>query len=177
MKLEDELTLSEQINMFLNLIDEQKTEIQKREVIVDSLTESLVKKVKHIGSYIFYTEGMLDDAWRNKNGENYKFINKDLKKRVFAGRTAKLDSISPLNYDRCVYNFYYICNGIKFCLEIPNTKVANAKNIYYMSYGKFNMTYESKPGFYEFVAKSYDLEDISKAVNDFFENRKIYQKK
>lgn len=163
------ITIMQDIENHKNLVDKQRKELEEKEMIVNSLTKTLAGKVRNV--VIPYNEKMLNEAWSNKDGEMRKFINKDLKERLFVGGKAKLLSIAPLNYDRCVYYFYYEYKGYKFCLAIPNTKVANEKNLDNLSYGKYSMTYEAKPGFYKSIAKSYDLDDIAKAIEEFLAER------
>lgn len=171
MKLDDELTVYEQVNVFLKLIEEQETEIKKREMIAESLKESLVKKIRYIGSFMPYTESMLNEAWRDKSSSSYKYIKNDLKEKLFGKENVKLESISPVGYDKCVYAFYFKCKGIRFCLSIPNTKAATVKNVYDMAYGMYRMTYERKPGVYSFVAKDYKLENIANAIESFLNDK------
>lgn len=156
------------------LIKKQKAEIADRQMIIDSLMESMVRKIHQI--YTPYSSKMLDEALAQKSKstkeerEMYEFIKKDFIEMLFEKderKDVEFITIIPLGYDHCVYNFQFKYKGIVFEVGFPNTKAANASNIYHMWHGMYVLNYEEKRNIYKHITESYYLDDIAKAIKDF----------
>lgn len=172
-----ETTISKDIELYRKLINEQKEEISKRETIIDSLMESMVKKVRQIT--LPYSDKMMYGASCGqksatnadpKNINMYNFVTGDIIERLFKKEERKeveFKSISGYGYDSHAYGFYFKYKNILFELKIPNVQHANKDNLYDMDYGKYQLFYEKSHRFYDFIENSYDLDDIAKAIQDF----------
>lgn len=161
------------IENYRNLIKEQKEDISKKETIVDSLTESMICRIKSI--IIPYSEKMLHSAWcqQNKPKEErsmFDFVKDDLLERLFDEseiKEVKFENIIPFGYEHFVYQFVFTYKGTKFEVSIPNVKVANKDNIFHMWYGMYILRYEKGKNVWDHIKESYNLEDFKKAIQDF----------
>lgn len=160
------------------LIKKQKKEIEEKQMIVDSLTDSMIHRVKQI--VIPYSEKMLHAAYCEQNKSTkeertmFDFVKDDLLERIFNKNERKeveFTGIIPLNYDHCVYNFQFKYKGITFELVIPNVKVADTSNIWHMWYGMYVLRNEEKRCVWGHISESYDLDDIAKAIKEFVEKK------
>ena len=164
------------IEKYKEMISKQKDEIYERELIIESLMDSMCRAIR--GIVLPYSKKMLEAAHSQQNkpaGENemYKFVGKDLKERVFEDvKKAKLDHISSLNYDSCVYYFYFKYHGFMFGVAIPNVAVANKDNFNNMNYGQYRVMYEKNPGHWNTIKTSYDLDNLKDAVTKFVNSEK-----
>lgn len=170
-----------EIDMYKNLIKEQEAEITKREIIIDSLKESMVREIQ--GIVIPYSGKMLDEAWSQQHKPTkaerkmFEFVKGDLLERLFKKeelKEVKFKNITPLLSDgnHCVYHFQFEYKGITFEVSIPNVKVASTENIDHMRYGMYMLMYEEESSIWDFIAESYDLDDIAKAIHEFVEKGK-----
>lgn len=172
----DELTTYKKIDNYREIVKEQREEISKREIIMDSLMASMVKEVKSIVQP--YSDKMLHSAsWgqtkdsSDENRKMFKFVTKDLLERLFDDKeerkNVKFIGISSYGYDSCAYGFYFKYKGINFEVKIPNIRNANKDNLYEIDFGKYQLFYEKKSGIWDHIKSSYDLDDIGKAIKDF----------
>ena len=166
------------IERYKSMIDEQKSEIEKREVMIDSLTDSLVKAVRSI--YPLYSDNMLHDAcWGQTKSDDvpkekqqvFKFVKNDFLERLFEDKEerkhVKFQRMSTYGYDRCAYGFYFKYHGISFEVKIPNIKNINADNLIDTAYGKYQLKYEERSSVWKRITSSYELDDIAKAIQKF----------
>ena len=166
------------IENYRELIQKQKDEIAERETIIDSLTASLVGKIREIA--IPYSDKMMNAAWNQQNKDSkeersmYEFIKEDLIERLFDESErdkVKLKNIIPLNHDHCVYNFWLEYNGTTFEIRIPNVRHANNDNIDSMHYGKYGLLYKKYEYYWDSITYSYKLDDIAAAIKKFCEKK------
>lgn len=177
MYMYEETNIYDEIKNYRNLIRDKKAELEKAQLIVDSLTETMVHRVRSLFS--LYSENMLHEAWSQQNKPKserkmFDFVKGDLFERLFdkeERKEAKFKSISTLGYDSCVYNFYFTYKGINFDLVIPNVKVAKKENIWDMSHGMYRLTYEKNSGFWYTITESYNLDDFALEIQKFVEDR------
>ena len=162
------------IERYKNVISTQRQEIADKELMIDSLTESLVREVKNL--YIPYSDKMLHAAWTEQKKETkaerstYEFIKKDIITRFFNGnKNAKLTEIVVEGYDSRKYNFHFTYHKIKFDIGIPNVKVVGKDNLSSVNYGKYSVHYESHPSCWNYIIYSYEDEEIAKAIAEFVE--------
>ena len=171
----DEPTIFEKIETSKTLIKKTQSEIDEKQIIIDSLTDSLVRQVKSV--VLPYIGNMLQTAWQEQDKEEkntYKFIKKDVIERFFNGdKKAKLEKIVPCGYEHYEYNFYFTYHKIKFAISIPNVRAANSKNLYHMRYGAYSVLYEHKPSVWHTICTSYKEEDIAKAIQEFVSEKEI----
>lgn len=168
-----EINIFTEIETYKDLIKEQEEEIAKREKIKESLTDSLAKQIRKIE--LPYSDKMLHNAFFQQSKENksdrsmYEFIKEDLFKRLFSNvrKGVKLEKIMQCGYDSYAYSFIFKYEDIIFELSIPNTSAATTKNLRYMWYGKYRLNYEKKPNVWDYIADSYNLDDIAKAIEEF----------
>lgn len=168
------------IERYKKLIQKQEDEIAEKQIIIDSLTASLVREIRSIT--IPYSDKMMNAAWNQQRKATkeerrmYEFIEEDLIQRLFEESErdkVKLTNIIPVNYDHCVYNFWFEYNGITFELGIPNVKRANNDNIDHMHYGEYILRYEKSPNFWDSITSSYRLDDIAVAIKEFCEKKGV----
>lgn len=171
---EEETNIYKAIKSYKSLIAKKEAEIKELEMIKDSLTDSLVKKVRSI--VLLYSSKMLDEVHRQSGNKKkserpmYEFMKKDLITRLFSEDRQKdvnLESVTGLLYDFCVYFFTFTYKDLKIQLTIPNVKVANKDNLRHMWYGEYQLSYERKSGIWHHITTSYKLEDIAKALEEF----------
>lgn len=173
-----ETNIFKDIENHRNLIKKQKKEIEERQMIVDSLIESMVHRVKQI--VIPYSDKMLHAAWCQQNKPTkreramFEFVKDDLLERLFEKderKEVKFIDIIPLNYDHCVYNFQFKYKCITLELVIPNVSVADTKNVWHMWYGMYVLRYEKKKSVWDHITESYHLDDIAKAIQEFVKEK------
>lgn len=169
------------IDKYKKLIKEQEDEIAKMEIIVDSLKESMIREIREI--IIPYSRKMLDEAWGQQHKPTkaerkmFEFVKGDLLERLFEKeelKEVKFKNITPLLSDgeHCVYNFMFEYKGTTFEVSIPNVRVASKENVFHMRYGMYMLMYEEESSIWDFIAESYDLDDIAKAIHEFVEKGK-----
>ena len=165
----EEYNAKREIEKYKSLIKEQRDEIDKRQIIVDSLNASLVRSVQSI--FADYSNNMLSSALTGqkedadeKNKNMFKFVTEDLKERL--GIKTKF-KIVPYGYDNHAYGFYFTYKDVNFELKIPSVKKANVTNISDMNYGSYCLNYEKHPHIWSMITCSYDLDDIANAIHDF----------
>ena len=173
----DDKNVFTKIENYKNLIKKQKDEIAEREIIINSLNNSLVRYVKSI--IIPYSNKMLYSAWKQQNKENkedksmYDFIKKDLIERFFNGdKKAKLVDIIACGYENYAYNFEFNYYDIKFEIQIPNVVNVTQDSLSLTNYGKYILRYECKPSCWDLIVSSYSEDDIANAIKEFVEKRK-----
>ena len=119
---------------------------------------------------------MLDETHRQSGNKKkserpmYEFMKKDLITKLFSEdrqKDVKLESVTGLLYEYCVYYFTFTYKGLKIKLTIPNVRVANKENLSSMHYGQYYVSYEKSNSLWNGIAASYKLEDIAKAIEEF----------
>lgn len=173
-----EPTIFEKIEKDRELIKKHQQIVEEEELIIDSLTDSLVRKVKSV--VIPYSDSMLHTAWSQQDKDDksmYKAIKKDIIERFFNGdKKAKLEKILPCGYESYAYNFYFTYCGIKFYIGIPNVRAVTKKNMSHANYGAYSLVYEHKNNIWHTITTSYKDEDIAKAIQDFVKAQEVKQK-
>lgn len=167
-----------EIEKYRDLIKEQEDEINKRQIIVNSLMASMVKTVRNIVPD--YSDKMLYAAYWGQYNENneddeknrnmLKFLKTDMFERLFEKterKRAKFDNIIRYGHDDYAYGFYFTYKDIKFEVRIPNVRNANEDNVYQMDYGKYSLYHGEKKSCWTYIKGSYNLNDIAQAIQDF----------
>lgn len=176
-----------EIDKYRNLINKEKEIISDHEIIIGSLTESLVREVKNI--CMPYSEKMMNGAWEqhkltNKSEKKmFLFMEEDLIERLFDESERKyvsLEKIMKCGQDDHAYIFKFKYENetkhINFELDIPNVKKARKENLDYMNYGKYRFLYEKKFCYWSIIKESYDLDEIADAIREFLIDVKFFQK-
>lgn len=175
-KYDPELNIRQYIADCRSLISEQQAEINKHNMIIDSLTSSMVSNVK--GLFMIWNEKMLKEAKlqqyqkHKKDRPMYEFIKEGILCNLFEEderKNVKLKSITALGFDECVYFFRIIYKGVEFELDIPNIKRASKENLVRMHYGQYALSYAKSDSHFVQIATSYDLNDIKEAIKKFIE--------
>ena len=190
MKIENEtVNVITQIERYQNLIKKEKEIVDDHQTIIDSLTDSLVREVRNV--FIPYSDKMMYEASCQQNNTKksekkmFLFFEEDLIDRLFykykrEDVDIKLDHISRYGYGDYAYGFHFKYNDgsheINFEFRIPNVKKANVDNIYYMNYGKYYLLYEKNSGYWNSIKKSYDIDEIAAALDNFLIGVKFFQK-
>lgn len=178
MRNEYTTTIFKDIEYHRELIKKQKNEIEERQMIVDSLMESMIRRVKQI--IIPYSDKMLHAAWCQQNKPTkeertmFEFVKDDLLERIFdknERKEVKFTNIVSLGYDHCVYHFQFKYKGRTFELSIPNVSAADIKNVWNMWYGMYVLRYEKKKSVWDHITESYHLDDIANAIQDFVKEK------
>ena len=167
-------TIFKDIENHRKLIKKQKKEIEERQMIIDSLTNSMVHTIRRIITP--YSDKMLHSAWcqQNKPKEEramFEFVKNDLLERLFDKDEIKevefIKIIPLMSSGNCVYSFQFKYEGITFEVAVPNVQIANDSNVYSMDYGMYVLRYEEKRSIWNHITESYDLDDIAKAIKEF----------
>lgn len=175
MHIEDyETNTYEAIEEYKNLVKKKEAEIKELEIIKDSLTDSLLRKVRSI--VLPYMGDMMEKAFHQQNLKKksersaYEWIKKRLIEDLFdesRRSSVKLENIVSYGYEGYGYNFIFSYNKTKFELFIPEPQKANRKNIKYIWYGQYALSYEHKPSIWHHISASYKLEDIARELEEF----------
>lgn len=167
-----------EIEKYKDLIKEQKKEIEKKQIIVDSLTSSLVRSIRSICPIYsdamlynaFYGQTKTDDIPDDKQ-KRFKFVKNDFLERLFEDKEerkqVKFQKITSYGYDRCAYGFYFKYKGISLEVKIPNIKNINADNLLDTAYGAYQLKYEERSSVWKQITSSYNLDDIAQAIQEF----------
>lgn len=164
------------IEKYREIIKEQKDEISKREIIIDSLMDALCDRVKAI--VLPYSGKMLSAACsqqsktKKSEKEMYNFITTDLTERLFEkGEKVKFSNVTSYGYDDHAYGFCFTYENVCFELKIPNVKNANKENLSDMRYGRYVLFYKADSHLWSHITSSYDLDIIAKAIQIFMEDK------
>lgn len=164
------------IYKYLDLIAKQKKEIEEREMVKNSLTDSLVTEIRKL--IVPYTGSMLREAWLKQNEKKkadrpmFEFMKNDLIERLFEGKKVKLDRIIMSGQGGDAYCFYFTCEKVCFEVKIPNLYTINSYNLENMSYGQYGLYFEEHPSVWVHIKYSYHLEDIAEAIDEFLNERR-----
>jgi len=162
------------IENYKNLVNKKEAEIEELTTIKNSLTASLIRGVRSLT--LPYMEDMMKEAANQqklkKKSERptYEWMKKRLIEELFdekRRKDVKLESIVTCGYEGYAYGFTFDYNGTKFELYIPVPEKATEKNLQYMWYGQYELSYEHKSSVWHHIAKSYKLKDIAKALEEF----------
>lgn len=171
------INIFKDIEQHRELIKKQKNEITEKQMIVDSLMDSMAHRVQQIATP--YSDKMLCAAWHEQNKPTkkertmFEFVKNDLFGRLFdekERKEVKFISIVPVICSgNCAYNFQFKYKEIIFEIAIPNTCIADTSNILNMWYGMYILRYEKKKHIWDHITESYYLDDIAKAIKEFTE--------
>lgn len=164
------------IEKYKSLVEKKEAEIEELETIKDSLTASLVRQVRSI--VLPYMDDMMKEAANQQNLKKkserttYEWMKKRLIEELFdenRRKDVKLESIVTCGYEGYGYNFNFSYKRTKIALFIPVPRKATKTNLWYMYYGKYELSYEHKSSVWHSITSSYKLEDIAKALEEFIE--------
>lgn len=173
MYFEETSNIYTEINNYKSIIRDKEAEIEQIKLVTDSLTESMIMRIRSI--VLPYSEKMLSEAWIQQDKpaaerKMFKFVTEDLLERLFdkdERKKVKFDKIIPFGYDRYVYGFQFTYKGIKFEVQIPNVKVTSKENVKHMWYGTYVLMYEKGKNVWDYIEDSYDLNYIAEAIKEF----------
>lgn len=170
-------TIYDEIEKRKRAMEKLESEINEKQILLDSLTESMIARIKRIN--MPYSDRELHEAWLVESGQKKEKKPLIWLRNTFIARLFDYEEyeqvefvgICPEGYEGYNYWFEFIYKGIKFNVQIPNVKLATASNISHMLYGKYSLLYEKTPDFWERIETSYNLEDIKVAIKDFVEKK------
>ena len=149
---------------------EIKNEIYKKEMIVDSLNNTIIKLVKSIITPL--NEKMLHKAWQQqseklkKDRNMYEFVKDTIIGDFFNGnKKAKLKEIVMCGYDEYAYNFKVEFHNVSFQITYPCTSnITKEDHLLATSHGEYILRYEDDSSCWAWITSSYDPSDIAKAI-------------
>lgn len=152
---------------------EIKNEIYKKEMIMDSLNNTIIELVQSIMMPL--SEKMLHKAWsqqnekRKKDRDMYEFVKDTIINEFFNGnKKATLKEIVMCGYDEYAYNFKIEFCGVVFTIAYPcTTNITKEDHLFATSNGEYILRYESSSSCWNWITSSYDVSDIAKAIEEF----------
>ena len=171
---EEENNIYKSIEDYKKLISKKENEIKELEIIKASLTASMIKQIRSIHTP-FLTD-MLFAAFKEQHAtkkserKNYEYIKNKLIKECIPEdkqKDVKLTSIVSGGWESYAYNFNFSYKKINFEITIPVPTKATAENIWYISYGKYTVSYQSSACSWEQITASYNLNNIKTTLEEF----------
>lgn len=161
---------SSKIKQTVALKAEIKNEIYKKEIIVDSLNNTIIKLVQSIITPL--NEKMLHQAWQQQNEKTkkdrkmYEFVKDVIIGDFFNGnKQAKLKEIVMCGYDEYAYNFKVELCNIYFEITYPcTTNITKEDHLINTSNGEYILRYKDDSSCWAWITSSYDSSDIAKAI-------------
>lgn len=165
---------------YRDLIAKIDAEIAEKELIKESLTDSMVRSVKSIMTPFSMLKDVLPAAMKQqhenlkKNRGAYELVKTKVIELFFHGdKDVKLTNITSEGWESYAYRFYVDYKDATFILKIPDVRVATPKLLEHMNYGMYSVSYQKSPSWSERLAVSYNAEDIAKAIDEFLKKRAI----
>lgn len=177
--MENSFNIMTKIEANVDLCNEIKQEIYKKEMIADSLTDTILRLVQSI--WLPLTSGILEKAWHQQSEKKksdrreYEFVKEEMIQRFFNGnkKEVSLDKIVNCGYDTYAYNLYFKYHKIVFQIVYPcPNNIIKDEYLTYTDYGKYILRYEDKDKCWDWITSSYKEEDITKAIEDFITKQK-----
>ena len=156
------------------LRQEIKEDIRKKEMIVKSLTDTLLGLVQSI--WLPLSEGILEKAWHQQSEKKksdrreYEFVKDETINRFFNAnkKEVSLEKIVGCGYDNYAYNLYFKYHKITFQIVCPcPCNITKDEHLTFTDCGKYILRYEDKNGCWNWITSSYKEEDIAKAIEEF----------
>lgn len=171
---DNDVSISRKIDKYKELIDNKETEIYEAQLIVDSLKNTMAGFVREIGRYQIVPFTIIEKAHKEKKEnikDSYDFVEEIYAINVFVDRKAKLKDIIPYGMRSYAYALYFECEGTEFEIKVPRWSSANKENLYDLNYGKQSLLYKESERTWSYLEESYDIDDLKKKVDKFFENK------
>lgn len=171
---DNDVSISRKIDKYKELIDNKETEIYEAQLIVDSLKNTMAGFVREIGRYQIVPFTIIEKAHKEKKEKvknSYDFVEEIYVASVFTDRKAKLKDIIPFGRSSYAYALYFECDGEDFEIKVPCWSSANKENLYDLNYGKQSLLYKESEHTWTYLEESYDIDDLKKKVDEFFENK------
>lgn len=171
---DNDISISRKIDKYKKLIDNKETEIYEAQLIVDSLKNTMAGFIRDIGRYQIVPFTIIEKAHKEKKEKvknSYDFVEEIYVANVFTDRKAKLKDIIPFGRSSYAYALYFECDGQDFEIKVPCWSSANKENLYDLNYGKQSLLYKESEHAWSYLEESYDINDLKKKVDEFFENK------
>jgi len=162
------------------LIAKIDAEIAEKELMKESLTDSMIRSVKSISTPFSMLKDVLPAAMKQqheklkKDRGTYELVKDKIIELFFHGdKDAKLTDITSEGWESYAYWFYVDYKNTTFILKIPDVRVAKPKFLENMNYGMYSVSYQKSSSWSERLACSYKEEDIANAIDEFIKQRAI----
>lgn len=171
------------IESYKKVINKTEEEIREKELIKNSLLETLTAEVKSI--ILPLSESMLDKAWigfsyasENKNNDDkeevkkciacYKIVKESMMDHFFDGIKDKVELINIIGVGlhKYAYNFHFKINDKVLEIQYPLPETADPEHLVSMYYGKYSLSIETSPNCWSYICSSYYEEDINMKIKE-----------
>ena len=158
----------------IELRKEIQREIYKKNIMVNSLTDTILHFVQSI--YMPISSGILEKAWHQQSEKKksdrreYEFVKDEMIRSFFKAnkKEVSLDKIVCCGYDTYAYNLYFKYHKVHFEIVYPcPNNITENWHLDHTDYGKYILRYEAKNGVWSWITSSYEAEDIAKAIEEF----------
>lgn len=162
------------ISQTVALRQEIKYEITKKEMIVKSLTDTILGLVRSI--FVPISSSILHKAWcqqsekKKSDRREYEFVKDEMIESFFNGnkKKAHLEHIVMCGDDIYAYNIVFKFDKISFQITYPcPDHIRNDNHLVYTDYGKYILRYKANDACWDWITSSYKEEDIAKAIEKF----------
>lgn len=168
---------------YKTLIAKIDAEIAEKELIKESLTDSMVRSVKSITTPFSMLKDVLPTAMKQqheklkKDRNTYELVKDKIIELFFHGdKDAKLTNITSEGWECYAYWFYVDYKDATFILKVPDVRRAVPKLLEHMNYGMYSVSYQTSPSMSTQIAVSYKEADIANAIDEFLKQRAIGEK-
>lgn len=155
----------------LDIKNEIEAEIKKKQIILNSLTDSIIDLIKSLD--IIFSSKTIIAAFHQQNKKKkserhiYEFVKDEMISTFFNGdKDAKLKQIimSGESWYACLFEFAYC--GYIFRIQIPIVSNVNKDNLIYVWDGKYVLHYRNKynDAINYFLESSYEPEKIRNKI-------------
>lgn len=162
------------------LRQEIKKEIYKNEIIVKSLTDTILGLVHSI--FVPLSDGILHKAWcqqskqKKSDRREYEFVKDEMIQGFFNGnkKEVHLEQIIMCGDDIYAYNLIFKFHKTSFQITYPcPNNIRNDNHLIYTDYGKYILRYKDTDACWDWITSSYKEEDIAKAIEEFVAKKEV----
>lgn len=154
------------LKKYHDLYQTSQWKIENEQLISESLLSSIIKGLKS-AKVGFFAENIVSNYYNTSTRKRWgKIFFDKVEEYFFDDVKWQYIGILSLGYDTYGFKIDFKLNGIKYELVIPNPNNITINNIIFLYLGQYCLNKETRPGYYEFVAKSYDEDDIKAAIKE-----------
>lgn len=165
-----------------NLYLEMKKEKEKFEQLEKLTYFDYVNTIKKNISYPYFfglkkaqkwlnmcKDESLDKRKKYEEKDHYNFVCRNIEERITNNKQVKVTEILTYGWDYYATEIKFVIpnNDTVFSLTIPNAQNLNSENITYADYGKLRLGYYSSECVNDFIASSYNEDDIKDAFEKY----------
>ena len=178
MYIDSENSTLDKIKQHREIYNKLVTEIAEKEIIRDSILDSLVRDVK--GLFIPYSSKMLHEAFYQQHKEEkadremYEFLKKDLIENLFNKEDkAKLKQIVGRGYEGYSYGFEFQVGKHVLEVRIPDISKVTKKNVFDTNCGQYELSRKIGDSCcWKRMTSSYDLDEIARTIRNYLDAEK-----